>query len=182
MSFAEKPAQPPGESYASEFGYTIAGANGRSATGVSWEDLVKRELFERRCSSPTPDSVRESVQTLDPNREGTAPSWLESPRGGRRTHSIMGPAGSVHMTLGTSASTQPNTCVASLGRGQASRRRDYKRCISPRSRTMRAAVVKQQPTKSPTRCTGTTESNRCGTRWLCSSAKTGGRRHQTMRH
>jgi hypothetical protein len=40
---AEKPAHSPGEKFAySNVGYTIAGAMAESATGVSWEDLVKR--------------------------------------------------------------------------------------------------------------------------------------------
>ena len=44
---AEKPAYPPGEKFAySNVGYTIAGAMAESATGVSWDDLVKREVFE----------------------------------------------------------------------------------------------------------------------------------------
>src|SRR5437016_765830 len=44
---AEKPAHPPGEKYAySNVGYTIAGAMAETATGVSWEDLVEREVFK----------------------------------------------------------------------------------------------------------------------------------------
>ena len=44
---AEKPANPPGEKYAySNVGYTIAGAMAEKATGATWEDLVKREVFE----------------------------------------------------------------------------------------------------------------------------------------
>ena len=44
---AEKPAYPPGEKYAySNVGYTIAGAMAEKATGATWEDLVKREVFE----------------------------------------------------------------------------------------------------------------------------------------
>jgi CubicO group peptidase (beta-lactamase class C family) len=44
---AEKPAHQPGETFAySNVGYTIAAAMAETATGVSWEDLVKREVFE----------------------------------------------------------------------------------------------------------------------------------------
>jgi len=40
-------ALPPGEKYAySSVGYAIAGAMTESATGASWEDLVKREVFK----------------------------------------------------------------------------------------------------------------------------------------
>ena len=44
---ADKPAHPPGEKYVySNVGYTIAGAMAEKATGATWEDLVKREVFE----------------------------------------------------------------------------------------------------------------------------------------
>ena len=44
---AKKPIHPPGRRYAySNVGYTIAGAMAETASGVSWEDLVKREVFE----------------------------------------------------------------------------------------------------------------------------------------
>ena len=44
---ATKPAHPAGKKFAySNVGYTIAAALAESATGVSWEDLVKREVFE----------------------------------------------------------------------------------------------------------------------------------------
>ncbi len=44
---AEKPAQPPGKKFAySNVGYTIACAMAEKVTGASWEDLVKREVFE----------------------------------------------------------------------------------------------------------------------------------------
>ena len=44
---ATKPASPPGEKFAySNVGYTIAGAMAEKVTGLTWEDLVKREVFE----------------------------------------------------------------------------------------------------------------------------------------
>ena len=44
---ATKPANPPGEKFAySNVGYTIAGTMAEKATGTTWEDLVKREVFE----------------------------------------------------------------------------------------------------------------------------------------
>ena len=44
---AEKPAHPPGKKYAySNVGYTIAAAMAEKVTGATWEDLVKREVFE----------------------------------------------------------------------------------------------------------------------------------------
>jgi len=44
---AEKPKYPPGQKYAySNVGYTIAGAMAEKVAGDTWEDLMKREVFE----------------------------------------------------------------------------------------------------------------------------------------
>ncbi len=44
---AKKPANPPGKTFVySSVGITIAGAMAEKATGTSWEDLVKQEVFE----------------------------------------------------------------------------------------------------------------------------------------
>jgi CubicO group peptidase (beta-lactamase class C family) len=70
---AAKPASPPGKKHAySNVGYTIAGAMAETATGVSWEVLVKRESLSR-WNSPTPGSVRRRARPKRSiNREVTA--------------------------------------------------------------------------------------------------------------
>jgi CubicO group peptidase (beta-lactamase class C family) len=99
---AEKPAHPPGKKYAySNVGYTIAGAMAEKVTGATWEDLVKREVFE---------PLELSEAGFGPPK--SADETLEQPRGHRTRLAgkvpvddtadntpIMGPSGIVHMSL-----------------------------------------------------------------------------------
>lgn len=99
---ARQPAYPPGTmNVYSNVGYTIAGAMAERVTGIAWEDLVKREVFE-------PLQLTESG--FGPPKSGD--DTLEQPRGhlsvagGKAAVAddvdntpIMGPSGSVHMTL-----------------------------------------------------------------------------------
>ena len=99
----KKPEFRPGEKFAySNVGYTIAGAMAEKATGKAWEDLVKREVFEplelTGAGFGPPESPDKTV---------------DQPRGhkvllGRKiamddeadNTPIIGPAGTIHMTLG----------------------------------------------------------------------------------
>src|SRR5205823_2571912 len=99
---ADKPAYPSGKKHAySNVGYTIAGAMAEKATGATWEDLVKREVFE---------PLELSQVGFGPPR--SADETLEQPRGHRAVLAgkvpaddqadntpIIGPAATVHMTL-----------------------------------------------------------------------------------
>lgn len=98
---AEKPAEPPGEQNTySNVSVTIAAAMAEKATGATWEDLVKREVFE---------PLKLEGAGFGPPRSSAR---LEQPRGHRTrlaekiavddkadNSPIMGPSGSVHMTL-----------------------------------------------------------------------------------
>jgi CubicO group peptidase (beta-lactamase class C family) len=99
---ADRPAYPPGgRSVYSNVGYTIAGAMAEKVTGVNWEDLVKREVFEL---------LELTEAGFGPPK--SADKTLEQPRGHRPRFagkvpvdddadntSIMGPSGIVHMSL-----------------------------------------------------------------------------------
>ncbi len=99
---ADQPAHPPGQLHVySNVGYTIAGAMAEKATGATWEDLVKREVFE---------PLELSGAGFGPPK--SADETLEQPRGHRAAlvgkvsvddqadnTPIMGPAATVHMTL-----------------------------------------------------------------------------------
>jgi CubicO group peptidase (beta-lactamase class C family) len=99
---ADKPAYPPGEKYAySNVGYTIAAAMAEKVTGATWEDLVKREVFE-------PLELTEAG--FGPPKSGD--NTLEQPRGHRPglagkvavdddadNTPIVGPSSIVHMSL-----------------------------------------------------------------------------------
>lgn len=100
---AKKPEQPLGEKFAySNVGYTIAGAMAENATGVSWEDLVRREVFEplelKGAGFGPPKSPAE---TLDQPRGHRGQfGWKTSANDDDDNTPIMGPAGTIHMTLG----------------------------------------------------------------------------------
>ena len=140
---ADKPAYPPGEKYEySNVGYTIAGAMAEKVTGATWEDLVKREVFE-------PLELTEAG--FGPPK--SADETLEQPRGHRKVLAgkvsvddeadntpIMGPAGTVHMTLQRSLHLrQRSTCAANLARASFSPPRPTNCCTHPSSTTMHAA-------------------------------------------
>src|SRR5579872_6405281 len=132
---AEKPAHPPGEKFVySNVGYTIAGAMAETATGMSWEDLVKREVFE----------------PLELNDAGFGPpkspsKTLDQPRGHRGTYAwktsasdeddntpIIGPAGAVHMTLGNLCHYAAEHLRGELGAGKLLTTETWKRLHTPK--------------------------------------------------
>src|SRR5690606_7475590 len=94
---------PPGEKHAySNVGYTIAGAMAEKVTGVSWEDLVRREVFEPlRLAGSGFGPPASSDETLEQPR-GHRPvllRWKVAVDDKADNTPIMGPAGTVHMTL-----------------------------------------------------------------------------------
>ena len=100
---SEKPVHPPGEKFAySNVGFTIAGAMAESATGVGWEDLVKREVFEPLALTGAGFGPPKSPSaTLDqPRGHKTILGWKIAAMDGEDNTPIMGPCGTVHMTLG----------------------------------------------------------------------------------
>ena len=118
---AEKPAYPPGKKLMySNVGYTIVGAMAEKVTGVTWEDLVKREVFE----------------PLELTDAGFGPpkspdETLEQPRGHREVFlgkiavddkadntPIMGPSGNVHMTLADLCTYATEHLHGELGKGK----------------------------------------------------------------
>jgi CubicO group peptidase (beta-lactamase class C family) len=99
---AEKPAQLVGQKYAySNVGYTIAGAMAESATGVSWEDLVKREVFEPlKLTDAGFGPPKVSTKSLDqPRGHQIVLGSKVSVSDNKDNTPIMGPAGAIHMTL-----------------------------------------------------------------------------------
>jgi CubicO group peptidase (beta-lactamase class C family) len=117
---ADSPVYPPGEKYVySNVGYTIAGAMAEKVTGVNWEDLVKREVFE---------PLKLTEAGFGPPK--SADETLEQPRGHRKVLAgkvpmddeadntpIMGPAGTVHMTLQNLCTFAREHMLGQLGTG-----------------------------------------------------------------
>jgi CubicO group peptidase (beta-lactamase class C family) len=146
---AEKPAQPPGEKFAySNVGYTIAGAMAESATGVSWDNLVKREVFEplelQDAGFGPPKSPSE---TLDqPRGHLGKSSWKTSVSGNADNTPIMGPAGAVHMTLGNLSNFATEHLRGELGAGKLLTAETYKLLHTPKLSNYACGWVVKEPT------------------------------------
>lgn len=146
---AGKPAHPPGETFEySNVGYTIAGAMAESATGVSWDDLVKREVFE-------PLELTEAG--FGPPRSPS--KSLDQPRGHRGNLSVkmsandtddntpvIGPAGIIHMTLGNLCNYATEHLRGELGAGKLLTAETYKQLHTPRLRNYACGWVLKEPT------------------------------------
>jgi CubicO group peptidase (beta-lactamase class C family) len=146
---AEKPAHPPGEKFAySNVGYTIAGAMAESATGVSWEDLVKREVFEtlelNEAGFGPPKSPSE---TLDqPLGHRGMRNWKTSVSDQQDNTPIMGPAGTIHMTLGNLCEYATEHLRGELGAGKLLTAQSHKRLHTPKLHDYACGWVVKQPT------------------------------------
>jgi CubicO group peptidase (beta-lactamase class C family) len=131
---AQKPASPPGKKFAySNVGDTIAAAMAEKATGVSWSDLVKREVF---------DPLELAGAGFGPPKSPS--KTLDQPRGhssrlGRKVSAdddtdntlIMGPAGAVHMTLGNLCKYATEHLRGELGAGKLLTAETFKRLHTP---------------------------------------------------
>jgi CubicO group peptidase (beta-lactamase class C family) len=146
---AKKPINPPGRKYAySNIGYTIAGAIAETATGVSWEDLVRREVFEPLALTGAGFGPPKS-----PNET------LDQPRGHLRTRDgktsvsdnsditpIIGPAGTIHMTLRDLGTYATEHLRGELGIGRLLTAETYKRLHTPNLENYGYGWVKKAPT------------------------------------
>jgi CubicO group peptidase (beta-lactamase class C family) len=126
---ASTPESPPGEKFAySNVGYVIAGAMAEKVTGATWEDLVKREVFE-------PLKLTESG--FGPPKSGD--KTLEQPRGHLKVLGgkvpeddkadntpIMGPSGNIHMTLRDLCTFANEHLRGELGEGKLLSTETYK--------------------------------------------------------
>ncbi|MDB5391608.1 MAG: beta-lactamase [Planctomycetaceae bacterium] len=145
---ADQPASPPGKKHMySNVGYTIAGAMAEKVTGVTWEDLVKREVFE-------PLKLTESG--FGPPRSGD--KTLEQPRGHRNvlagkvaaddaadnTH-IMGPSGIIHMTLRDLCTYASEHLRGELGDGKLLSTETFKLLHTPELDRYACGWLKQEP-------------------------------------
>lgn len=146
---AEKPAHPPGEKFAySNVGYTIAGAMAESATGVSWEDLVKREVFEplelKDAGFGPPKSPS---KTLDqPRGHHGKYGWKASANDDEDNSPIIGPAGTIHMTLGNLCNYATEHLRGELGAGKLLTAETCKRLHTPQLHNYACGWVVKQPT------------------------------------
>lgn len=146
---ARKPKHRPGKKYAySNVGYTIAGAMAETVTGVSWEDLVKREVFEPlKLTGAGFGPPKSPSQTLDqPRGHRGIYGWKTSASDEEDNTSIMGPAGTVHMTLSDLCTYAAEHLRGELGTGKLLATETYKRLHTPELGDYACGWVKKEPT------------------------------------
>lgn len=146
---AEKPAHPPGEKFAySNVGYTIAGAMVEMATGESWEDLVKREVFEPLgITGAGFGPPKSQSKTLDqPRGHRTVLGWKFGVSDDEDNTPIIGPAGTVHMTLSDVSKYLTEHLRGELGAGKLLTAETYKRLHTPALNDYACGWVVKEPT------------------------------------
>jgi CubicO group peptidase (beta-lactamase class C family) len=147
---AQKPAHQPGEKFVySNVGYTIAGAMAETATGVSWEDLVKREVFEPLKLTGTGFGPPKSpTETLDqPRGHRGLRDWKTSVSDEQDNTPIIGPAGTVHMPLSSLCTYATDHLRGELGAGELLSAETYQRLHTPRLHDYACGWVVKPPTQ-----------------------------------
>jgi len=146
---AKKPLQPPGAKYAySNVGYTIAGAMAEAATGVSWEELVNREVFEPlELTGAGFDPPKSPSKTIDqPRGHRGIRDWKTCASDEADNTPIMGPAGTVHMTLRDLSTYATEHLRGEQGNGKLLAADTYKRLHTPELDNYACGWVKKEAT------------------------------------
>lgn len=146
---AEKPVHPPGTKHAySNVGYTIVGALAERVTGVSWENLVKREVFEplklTEAGFGPPKSPSETLP--QPRGHRTMLGWKTSVMDNEDNTPIIGPAGTVHMTLGNLSTYAMEHLRGELGTGKLLATETFQHLHKPVLHNYACGWVVRQPT------------------------------------
>lgn len=149
-----KPSHPPGEKFVySNVGFTIAGAMAEEATGMSWEELVKREVFEpleiRDAGFGPPKSPS---KTFDQPRGHRVVLGLKVSMDDNADNTpVIGPAGTVHMTLSNLSEYGMEHLRGELGAGELGTAKllsaeTYKMLHTPKLNNYACGWVVGQPT------------------------------------
>ena len=144
----KKPAYPPGEKFAySNVGYTIAGAMAEKATGATWEDLVKREVFEPlELTGAGFGPPKSPAKTLEqPRGHRTVLGWKVSVNDEADNTPIIGPAGTVHMTLSNLCTYATEHLRGDLGEGKLLSAETYKLLHAPELDHYACGWLKNEP-------------------------------------
>jgi CubicO group peptidase (beta-lactamase class C family) len=147
---AAKPASPPGEKYVySNVGYTIAGAMAEKVTGATWEDLLKREVFEPlKLTGAGFGPPKSSDKTLEqPRGHRVSGSWKVPADDDEDLTPIISPAGMVHMTLEGLSTFATEHLRGDLGKGQLLSAETYKLLHTPERKQYACGWVKKEPSK-----------------------------------
>jgi CubicO group peptidase (beta-lactamase class C family) len=147
---ANKPDNPPGEKYVySNVDSTIAAAMAEKKTGVTWEDLVKREVFEplglKSAGFGPPKSPDESL----PEPRGHRP-YLGSKIPANDTMdntNLMAPSGAVHMSLADLSTYANEHLRGQLGEGKLLSAETYQRLHTPLANDYSFGWRRKEPSK-----------------------------------
>src|SRR5262249_42314105 len=148
---ARKPEHTPGEKYVySNVGYTIAGAMAEKATGATWEDLVKRQVFEplklTAAGFGPPKSPDETLE--QPRGHLASRTWKVPADDDEDNTPIIGPAATVHMTLGDLCTYATDHLRGDLGKGKLLSAETYKRLHAPELNHYACGWIKKEPGKA----------------------------------
>lgn len=143
-----KPEHPPGTKYAySNVGFTIAGAMAEQVTGETWENLVRQEVFAPLALTGAGFGPPKSPdETLDqPRGHRTFLRGKVAVADDADNTPIMGPAGTIHMTLDDLCTYATDHLHGELGQGQLLSAETYKQLHTPELERYACGWVLQQP-------------------------------------
>jgi CubicO group peptidase (beta-lactamase class C family) len=132
---ANKPDNPPGKKFAySNVDYSIAAAMAEKKTGATWEDLVKREVFEPLALRSAGFGPPKSPDKTLPQPRGHRPYLgAKIPASDTADNStIIAPAGAVHMTLADLSTYATDHLRGHLGKGKLLSAETYQRLHTPK--------------------------------------------------
>lgn len=131
---SRKPASKPGEFSYSNLGYAIAGAVAEERTGESWEELMRREVWKplgiRSGGFGPPKSGRNGEPW---GHDRVRDQWVPQDPGRAASDNppSIGPAGTVHMSLGDWLRFVQDQLEGERGRGKLLEAESYRRLHTP---------------------------------------------------
>jgi CubicO group peptidase (beta-lactamase class C family) len=145
---ADQPAYPPGKrSEYSNVGYTIAGAMAEKVTGSTWEDLVKREVFEplelTEAGFGPPHSADETLEQPQGHRALLGGKFSAGDKADNTP--IMGPAGAAHMTLQNLCTFAREHLLGQAGQGKLLSQETYKLLHTPALDHYASGWIRKEP-------------------------------------
>jgi CubicO group peptidase (beta-lactamase class C family) len=147
---AHKPTYPPGKQFAySSVGYTIAGAMAEKVTGATWEDLMKREVFEplelNEAGFGPPKSADETLQ--QPRGHQKVVDGKIAVNDAADNTPIIGPAATIHMTLQNLCNFAREHLQGERGKGKLLSAETYKKLHTPELDDYACGWLGKQPNK-----------------------------------
>jgi CubicO group peptidase (beta-lactamase class C family) len=144
---SQKPENPPGKKFEySNVGYVIAAAMAEKVTGATWEDLVIREVFEplklTEAGFGPPKSTDETLEQPRGHREKVAMDDKAD------NTPIMGPAGSVHMTLQNLCTFSREHMLGELGTGKLLSAVSFKKLHNPELDGYACGWIRNEPNEN----------------------------------